>query len=75
MPKLPRPTGPQMVRFLEAQGFAVVRIRGSHHIMARGTARTTVPVHGNQMLKIGTLRGILREIDLSPNEFERLWMQ
>ena len=35
--------------------------------------RTSIPVHGNSALKIGTLRGILRDIDMSPDEFERLW--
>jgi predicted RNA binding protein YcfA (HicA-like mRNA interferase family) len=45
-----------MVRFLDWQGFAEVRIR-SHHVMQRGTAHTTVPVHGSKKLRIGTLRG------------------
>ena len=62
-----------MVRFLETLGFSVVRIRGSHHVMARQEVRTTVPVHGGQNLKIGTLRGILRDIDLSAHEFAGLW--
>ena len=62
-----------MVRFLQAQGFTVVRIAGSHHIMQRGSQHTSVPVHGNQTLKIGTFRGILRDIDMSPAEFNRLW--
>jgi predicted RNA binding protein YcfA (HicA-like mRNA interferase family) len=73
MARLPRPSGQQMVRFLELQGFTVVRVRGSHHVMARDTQRTSIPVHGNSALKIGTLRGILRDIDMSPDEFERLW--
>jgi predicted RNA binding protein YcfA (HicA-like mRNA interferase family) len=62
-----------MVRFLESQGFKIVRIRGSHHVMARGELRTSVPVHGSQTLKIGTLRGILRDIDISPQVFAGLW--
>ncbi len=43
--------------------------------MARREIRTTVPVHGNQTLKIGTLRGILRDINLSANDFASLWAQ
>jgi len=39
----------------------------------RETKRTSIPVHGNSALKIGTLRGILRDIEMSPDEFERLW--
>jgi predicted RNA binding protein YcfA (HicA-like mRNA interferase family) len=61
-----------MIRFLESQGFTVVRIRGSHHVLARGSARTTVPVHGSQTLRIGTLRGILRDIEMSPAKFIEL---
>jgi predicted RNA binding protein YcfA (HicA-like mRNA interferase family) len=62
-----------MVRFLQSQGFSVVRVRGSHHVMVRNEARTVVAVHGTQTLKIGTLRGILRDIDLSPSDFAKLW--
>jgi predicted RNA binding protein YcfA (HicA-like mRNA interferase family) len=60
-----------MVRFLERQGLQLVRIVGSHHFMDGADKRTTVPVHGNRSLKIGTLRSILRDIDLSPSDFER----
>ena len=73
MAKLPRPTGKEMVRFLERQGLRVVRVAGSHHFMDGGGKRTTVPVHGNKTLKFGTLRSILRDINLSPIEFEQLW--
>jgi predicted RNA binding protein YcfA (HicA-like mRNA interferase family) len=70
---LPRLSGKEMVRFLEKQGFTVVRVRGSHHFLERGDERTSVPVHGNRTLKIGTLRSILRDIHMSPAEFEQLW--
>lgn len=62
-----------MVQFLEAQGFKLLRIRGSHHVFERGPQRTVVPIHGTQTLKIGTLRGILRDIELSPARFVELW--
>jgi predicted RNA binding protein YcfA (HicA-like mRNA interferase family) len=73
MARLPRPSGKEMVEFLKKQGFGVVRVRGSHHVMARGKERTSVPVHGNQTLKIGTLKSILRDVGLSPTEFTELW--
>jgi predicted RNA binding protein YcfA (HicA-like mRNA interferase family) len=73
MGKLPRPPGKEMVRFLRGQGFTVVRVRGSHHFLERGEQHTSIPVHGNVVLKIGTLRAILRDIDMGPEEFERLW--
>jgi predicted RNA binding protein YcfA (HicA-like mRNA interferase family) len=61
-----------MIRFVERHGFSVVRTRGSHHFMARGEQRTSVPSHGRRSLKIGTLRSILRDNEMSPDEFERL---
>ena len=64
-----------MVRFLEGQGFLVVRIRGSHHVLQKGQLRTTVPVHGHEVLRIGTLRGILRDIEMTPSQFQQLWMR
>lgn len=73
MVKLPRVTGQEMVRFLQREGFELLRVRGSHHFLAKAELRTTVPVHGNRPLKIGTLRGILRDIHMTPTEFtERL---
>jgi len=70
--RLPRVTGQEMSRFLERQGFQLLRVRGSHHYFAQGDKHTTVPVHGNRDLKVGTLRSILRDIEVSPAEFERL---
>ena len=73
MASLPRPSGRDLIRFLQRRGFTVMRIRGSHHVLASGHHHTTVPVHGNETLKIGTLRSILRDIELSPTEFENAW--
>lgn len=73
MPKLPRPNGAEMVRFLESHGFTVVRVHGSHHVLAKGALRTVVPVHPGRTLRIGTLRGILRDIEMSPAEFAERW--
>ena len=70
---MPRVSGREMVRFLEARGFSVLRVRGSHHVMASKEKHTSVPVHGNQSLKTGTMRKILRDVDLTPAEFEELW--
>ena len=73
MAKLLRVSGKEMVDFLRRQGFAVIRVRGSHHYLERGDQRTSVPVHANRPLKIGTLRSILRDVGLTPTEFAELW--
>ena len=62
-----------MVHFLKQQEFRLVQVRGSYHFFERGTHHVSVPVHGKQPVKIGTLRTILRDISLSPSEFEDLW--
>lgn len=62
-----------MVRFLRQQGFNLVRVHGSHHYLERQGLKTSIPVHGNQTLKIGTLRGILRDVQMSPEEFRKRW--
>jgi predicted RNA binding protein YcfA (HicA-like mRNA interferase family) len=64
-----------MVRFLEQQGFSVIRIQGGHHILVQNVLRTNVPVHGTRTLKIGALRDILRNIDMTPEKFAERWEQ
>jgi predicted RNA binding protein YcfA (HicA-like mRNA interferase family) len=59
-----------MIRFLQREGFQLLRVRGSHHYLTKGELRTSVPVHGNRGLKTGTLRSILRDIQMTPSELE-----
>jgi len=56
VPKLPRLSGAEAVRKLERLGFTVVRQRGSHVVMRRGSAGCVVPNH--RELKIGTFAGV-----------------
>jgi predicted RNA binding protein YcfA (HicA-like mRNA interferase family) len=41
--------------------------------MAKGRLTTVVPVHGSKALKLGTIRGILQDIEMTPQEFVDLW--
>lgn len=67
MPKLPRTSGAAIVKALERLGFVKVRQSGSHVIMRRGTKGCVVPMHGE--VKVGTLAGLLRQAEVSPEEF------
>lgn len=67
MPKLPVISGAEAVRALERLGFVVVRQRGSHLVLRRGSAGCVVPNH--RELKIGTLTGILKQAGVSVEEF------
>ncbi len=62
-----------MLAFLLKRGFTLVRVRGSHHVLHNGHLRTSVPVHGNEYLKIGTFHGILHDIQMSIEDFVDEW--
>jgi predicted RNA binding protein YcfA (HicA-like mRNA interferase family) len=73
MPPVPAIRGAQVVKALEKTGFVVARINGSHHIMRHPDGRrTTVPVHQARDIRPGTLRAILRDIGLSPDDLTEL---
>lgn len=73
MPKLhPVPSG-DIVRTLERLGFTRVRQRGSYLVLKRittgGSNTCVVPMHGE--VKVGTLRSILHQADVTVDEFLR----
>ena len=67
MPKLPRTSGAAIVKGLERLGFVKVRQSGSHVIMRRGSKGCVVPMHSE--VKVGTLAGILRQAEVSQDDF------
>ena len=67
MPKLPRVSGAEIVRALERLGFARLRQSGSHVILRRESKGCVVPMHAE--VKVGTLAGLLRQADVSAEEF------
>jgi len=71
MPRLRRVSGKETIRALERLGFVQVRQRGSHVVLRKMTSEgpigCVVPLH--RELAIGTLRGILRQAQVSPEEF------
>ena len=67
MPKLPHVSGAELQRALERLGFQKVRQSGSHLIMKRESKGCVVPMHN--AIKVGTLAGVLRQADVSPEEF------
>lgn len=69
MSKLPQISAKKCLRALKKAGFYVRRQRGSHIILRRDDpfAQTVVPNH--KELDRGTLRSIIRQADLSIDEF------
>ena len=73
MPRLSPIRGRDLVTILTRLGFASIRQKGSHLRLAHNDGRkTTVPIHAGEKIGKGLLRKILRDIDLSPEEFEKL---
>ena len=74
MSKLPAVRSSQVVRAAEASGFVFDRQRGSHAIYFRASdrRRVVIPLHAGVDLKPGTLRGIIADMGLSPEEFAAL---
>ena len=72
--KLPRVDCQELIRALKQAGFEERRQRGSHlHLYrASGGKRVTVPVHKGRTVPVGTLRAILRDADISVDEFRSL---
>jgi predicted RNA binding protein YcfA (HicA-like mRNA interferase family) len=63
-------TGKELCRILEREGWSLLRIQGSHHIYGKPGSRVrhSVPVHGNQALKVGLLRHLLKQAEISEEE-------
>ena len=71
MLKLRRVSGQEAIRALERLGFVQVRQRGSHVVLKKqtpeGEVGCVVPLH--RELAIGTLRGVLKQVKVTPDEF------
>jgi predicted RNA binding protein YcfA (HicA-like mRNA interferase family) len=62
-----------VIAALKKAGFIVDRIKGSHHMLRHPDGRvTTVPVHGAEIIGPGLLARILRDCNLTREEFEAL---
>lgn len=62
--------GLRMCKLLESRGWELARVTGSHHIFVKqgSTLRITVPVHGNQDLKIGLQKAIMKQAEILEKE-------
>jgi predicted RNA binding protein YcfA (HicA-like mRNA interferase family) len=72
-PRLPRLTGKDVCKILERKGFTLKRVRGSHHFYVKDgvSAYVTVPVHGGEILHPKTLKSVLTQAKLTPEDLEK----
>jgi predicted RNA binding protein YcfA (HicA-like mRNA interferase family) len=69
MGKLPVISGAECIKSLEKIGFIVNRQRGSHITLVRQEPSTQLTVPNHKTLAKGTLRTIIRDSDLTVDEF------
>lgn len=52
-----------LLKLLEKNGWKLIRINGSHHVLQKNGETTVVPIHGRDV-PIGLLNTILKETGL-----------
>lgn len=73
MPKLSAISSRALIRILEKLGFEQIHQKGSHVRLKHSDGRvTTVPMHAGEKVGVGLLRKILRDVNVSRSEFEKL---
>ena len=73
MAKLPVDlSGRELRKALEQAGFVFRRQRGSHMILRREEPLARVVVPDHRVIRVGTLRQILHDAGLSPDDLLRL---
>ncbi len=73
MVKLVLISGKQMCKLIESLGFQAIQAKGSHiRFKHPDGRRTVVPVHANEDLGKGLTLAILRQINMTKEEYEDL---
>lgn len=74
MTQFPSLKGKKIIKILNRAGFEVIRVRGSHHFLKHSVGRSTVvPVHSGETIGPGLLSKILRDCELTHDEFLKLY--
>jgi predicted RNA binding protein YcfA (HicA-like mRNA interferase family) len=69
MPPLPSVSGREAVRAFEKAGYTFQRQRGSHFMLVKPGAPTTLAVPNHRPVRPGTLRTLIRQAGLTVEEF------
>lgn len=73
MPRLSPIKAVKLLKIFHKLGFSEVRQKGSHLILQHKDGRETViPIHQGEEIGRGLLRKILHDINLSPEDFNKL---
>ncbi len=56
--------GKTLLKKLKANGWVVVRVKGSHHFIKKGNQVETIPIHASKDIPNGLLNTILKKTGL-----------
>lgn len=75
MPQLPRAPAEQHIKAFQRDGWRVTRVTGSHHILSKEGVEfhLTIPSHRGEIVKVGLLKGLLRDAGLTNDEYLELF--
>jgi predicted RNA binding protein YcfA (HicA-like mRNA interferase family) len=64
-------SGKRFATLAEEKGWRLARINGSHHIYTQEgrMERLVIPIHGNQTLKQGLQRSLMKIVPIREDEF------
>lgn len=65
-------SGKALCKIVERYGWNLKRITGSHHIYAKEGVSIilSIPVHSNRDLPVGTLKGLLKDADITEEDLD-----
>ena len=73
MSRFPALTGKGLISLLKHAGFTVERTRGSHSFLKHADGRVTVvPTHSGESLGPGLLSKILRDVEMTRDDLQKL---
>ena len=63
-------SGRELAHLVKRRGWTLSRVQGSHHIftMPGRRERIVIPIHGNQPLKVGLLRSLMKIANLNESD-------
>ncbi len=61
-------TGKDLKKLLLKNGWSILRVNGSHHILVKGDDVINLPIHSNKDMKKGLEEKILKQAGLKQNK-------
>jgi len=75
MARLPRAEAERHIKAFERAGWRIARVAGSHYILTKEGVdfQLSIPYHRGRIVKIGLLRGLIRDASLTNDEYLALF--